>query len=93
MELEHGTRQEHLETWQRAKARGVDSAWTGDARRNPYLRESLTFGEEEHIIKHLEIKTYWDQQHSDFVWEWGENDPEEMLINEGYKKASKGAQA
>lgn len=70
MELIYGTREEHIGTLRRAKENGVTSAWTGDIRRNVYLRENLAFAEEEGIIAKLQIEENYEGQYSDFVWEW-----------------------
>ena len=71
MTLEHGTRQEHIETLQRAKENEVSSIWSGDLR-NDYLRENLAFAEEEGIIK-ASPYDYADAQESGFDIEWLEH--------------------
>ena len=49
MKLEYGTKEEHLATAKRAKDNNVTSIWTGDLARNAYLRDNLSFIQEENI--------------------------------------------
>jgi hypothetical protein len=69
MILEHGTREDHLGTLERAREAGIDRVWTGDIRRNAYLRENLRFGQEEGIITVEMVEDYEGQQ-SDFLLTW-----------------------
>ena len=69
MPLEHGTRDDHLGTLRRAKANKITSVWSGDLRRNAYLRESLNFGIEEGILK-VEDYDYAEAQESGFNIIW-----------------------
>lgn len=58
--LQHGTREEHIATLRRAKNGGVRSIWSGDIRRNDYLRENLSFAEQEGFLKLTEYE--YDQE-------------------------------
>lgn len=49
--LEQGTREEHIATLRRARTAGVKTVWSGDVRRNPYLRENLKFAETERMVR------------------------------------------
>lgn len=57
MTLEHGTEEEHIGTLERAKQRGENSfyVWSGDLRRNAYLRENLNFGVDRGLIRLEEV--------------------------------------
>jgi hypothetical protein len=72
MTLEHGSREEHLATLQRAKAGGLRNVWSGDIRRNRYLSENLKFGEEEKIID-LEWYDNREDQESGYKVKWLKN--------------------
>lgn len=65
MELIYGTRDEHLATLRRAKNNGLASVWSGDVRRNPYLRENLAFAESEGIV---ELESYDNAEAQESGW-------------------------
>lgn len=67
MILEHGTREEHIGTLKRAKDHNVMSIWSGDIRRNAYLRENLAFAEDEGFVK---LTPYELEQESGWNIEW-----------------------
>jgi hypothetical protein len=69
MELKLGTKEEHLATLQRAKDGGLSYVWSGDIRRNAYLRENLAFAEDEGIIKTTFVES-WEAQESGWNIEW-----------------------
>lgn len=73
IELIHGTREDHLATLRRALAGGVQSVWSGDLRRNAYLRENVAFAEAEGI---LTTKPYDDRdaQESGLTLTWLKSD-------------------
>ena len=65
--LQYGTREEHVATLRRAKNSGVRSIWSGDIRRNDYLRENLSFAEQEGFVKLTEYE--YDQESGwDIQW-------------------------
>jgi hypothetical protein len=69
MELQYGTEKEHRATLQRAKDNRVWKIWSGDVRRNPYLRENMIFAERVGIAKFTPYNSY-EQQESGWVIEW-----------------------
>ena len=62
--LEHGTEVEHRATLERAKKNGLSYVWSGDVRRNAYLRENLRFGVASGIIT-----TKWVESDQESGWE------------------------
>lgn len=62
MELKQGTRKEHLDTLIRAYKGGLTYVWSGDIRRNAYLRENLDFAVDEGIIDITFIEDYTAQE-------------------------------
>lgn len=72
MVLEKGTRKEHLDTLIRANKGGLSYVWSGDIRRNSYLRENLAFAEDEGIIKTTFVES-WEAQESGWNIEWLKN--------------------
>lgn len=69
MELQHGTEQEHLASLERAKQAGLSSIWSGDVRRNAYLRENMVFAEKRGIAKFTFYEDYYGQE-SGWNVEW-----------------------
>ena len=65
--FEHGTRDDHVATLRRAKDAGVRSIWSGDIRRNAYLRENLAFAEREGFVR---LTEYESDQESGWDIEW-----------------------
>ena len=51
----------------RAKANGVEYIWSGDLVRNRYLRECLTFAEENNLVKIIPKEM---EQETGFIVEW-----------------------
>jgi hypothetical protein len=62
--LRHGTEEEHRATLKRAKENGVSYVWSGDLR-NPYLLESLRFGQDAGLIE-AEFVEYYEAQESGY---------------------------
>lgn len=69
MKLEYGTYKEHKATAQRAKDNNLNSIWTGDLKRNPYLRENLSFIQEKGLAE-VDLKVDYDGQSSSYVIKW-----------------------
>jgi len=61
--LEYGTEEEHRATLNRAKEGELSYVWSGDIRRNAYLRENLRFGEEAGILT-----TKWIESDQESGW-------------------------
>ena len=61
--LERGTEAEHRATLDRARKAGVSYVWSGDVRRNPYLRENLQFGVDNKVIE-----TQWVEKDQESGW-------------------------
>jgi hypothetical protein len=74
--LEQGTRREHLDTLIRANKGNLSYVWSGDIRRNPYLRENLQFALDEEIIEATFVE-YYEAQESGWKIEWLK-DPEKV---------------
>ena len=62
MELEHGTKEEHLATLSRAREANVRTIWSGAVRRSPYLRESMVLAERLGIAKFTPYDSYEAQE-------------------------------
>lgn len=69
MALEYGTKEEHLATAKRAKDNNVTSIWTGDIARNAYLRENLSFIQEENIAT-VTLEENYTAQESNYIIKW-----------------------
>lgn len=69
MKLEYGTKEEHLATANRAKDNNVTSIWTGDIARNAYLRENLSFIQEENIAT-VTLEENYTAQESNYIIKW-----------------------
>ena len=69
MKLEYGTKEEHLATVKRAKDNNVTSIWTGDIARNAYLRENLSFIQEENIAT-VTLEENYTAQESNYIIKW-----------------------
>lgn len=59
--LKLGMLEDHLGTVRRGRAMGDCLVWSGDLRRNAYLRENLAFIEANRLAEIAEVVSYEDQ--------------------------------
>lgn len=81
LDFREGSIEEHVATLIRAKKNGLSYIWSGDIRRNPYLRENLQFAVDEGFVE-TEFVEYYEAQESGWKIRWL-RDPSDYISKAG----------